>query len=66
MDYKTFLNKKDVEDAPSGLDIDISELNNSMFPFQKAVPKWALKRGRAAAFLHTGLGKSLISLEWCR
>ena len=66
MDYKTFLNKKDVEDAPSGLDVDISELNGMMFPFQKAITKWGLKRGRAAVFLNTGLGKSLVQLDWCR
>ena len=63
MDYKTFLNKKDVEDAPSGLDVDISELNGMMFPFQKAITKWGLKRGRAAVFLNTGLGKSLVQLD---
>lgn len=62
--YEDFLNKKSVEDVPSGFDIPESELNDKMFPFQRAIVKWALKRGRAAIFANTGLGKSLMALEW--
>jgi DNA modification methylase len=34
--------------------------------FQAAVVRWAIKRGRAALFLDTGLGKSRCQLEWLR
>ena len=37
-----------------------------MFPHQRDVTGWALRLGRAAAFLGTGLGKSLIELDWAR
>jgi hypothetical protein len=30
------------------------------------VIRWALRLGKSAAFLGTGLGKTLIELEWAR
>jgi hypothetical protein len=35
-----------------------------MFPHQIAVTEWALRRGRAAVFADTGLGKSRMQLAW--
>ena len=35
-------------------------------PFQEALTAWALRRGRAAIFAGTGLGKTLMQLEWAR
>lgn len=66
MDYTKFLDKKSYEDIPSGLDFSMEEMNPMMFPFQKAVTRWALKRGRAGLFLATGLGKSICQLDWCQ
>lgn len=40
--------------------------NNILFPFQRDIVKWAAKKGRAAIFLDTGLGKTFIQLEWAR
>ncbi|MBV8594063.1 MAG: hypothetical protein JOZ27_07180 [Caulobacteraceae bacterium] len=37
-----------------------------MKPFQVDVTKWALRRGRAALFEGTGLGKTLQELSWAR
>jgi superfamily II DNA or RNA helicase len=37
-----------------------------LFPFQKTLVQWALRKGRAAIFADTGLGKTLISAEWAR
>jgi DNA modification methylase len=37
-----------------------------LFPFQRALVIWALKRGRAALFADTGLGKTFMQLEWAR
>ena len=36
----------------------------SMFPHQSALTAWALRRGRAAIFADTGLGKSRMQLAW--
>lgn len=42
------------------------EPNSILFPFQRDVVKWAARKGRAAIFLDTGLGKTFIQLEWAR
>jgi DNA modification methylase/superfamily II DNA or RNA helicase len=42
------------------------EPNPILFPFQRDVVKWATRKGRAAIFLDTGLGKTFIQLEWAR
>jgi DNA modification methylase len=35
-----------------------------LFPFQKHVTQWAIRKGRAALFEECGLGKTLQQLEW--
>ena len=63
--YETFLQEKRFTPVIAGLK-RIPKLNDAMFPHQKDVAGWALRLGRAAAFLGTGMGKSLIELEWAR
>jgi len=63
--YEEFLESKRFTPIVSGL-TEIPELNPAMFPHQRDVCAWALRLGRAAAFLGTGMGKSLIELEWSR
>jgi len=40
------------------------ELNENLFDFQHAIVAWAVRRGRAAIFADTGLGKTLMQLSW--
>jgi len=40
------------------------DLPASLFPHQRALTSWALKRGRAALFADTGLGKSRCEVSW--
>ena len=40
------------------------ELNKNLFDFQHAIVSWAVRRGRAAIFADTGLGKTLMQLSW--
>lgn len=63
--YEKFLERKRYTPIVSGL-TDIPELNTNMFPHQRDVTSWSLRLGRSAAFLGTGLGKSLIEIEWSR
>lgn len=65
MNYRKFLSKKRTVDVPSGLE-SIPDLNSALFPFQRDIVAWALKRGRAAIFADCGLGKTLMQLEWAR
>jgi DNA modification methylase len=37
-----------------------------LFDFQRDVVMWALRKGRAALFLDTGMGKTFCQLEWAR
>ncbi len=65
MNYEEFLEAKRFTPIVSGL-TTIPPLNPSMFPHQRDVCSWALRLGRAAAFLGTGMGKTLIEEEWAR
>ena len=40
------------------------ELNADLFPFQAACVDFALRAGRSALFLDTGLGKTICALSW--
>lgn len=40
--------------------------NGALFPFQQAIVRWAIRRGRAAIFADTGLGKTRMQIEWAR
>lgn len=65
-EYLEFLEKKKITHADSGFDVDDSELNQMLFPFQKFCVKRALKAGRYALFEDCGLGKTGQQLEWSR
>lgn len=64
-DYAAFLERKRRTDPHTGLDT-VPDLPEALFPFQRDIVRWALKRGRAAVFAQTGLGKSFIELAWGR
>jgi len=51
--------------APTvGFEVSDSEINPKLFPFQIDLTAWALKKGRAALFADTGLGKTAMQLVW--
>ena len=64
-DYAEFLEKKTLRDPATGLG-KLPPLNAALFPFQADIVRWALMRGRAAVFAGTGLGKTLMEMEWAR
>ena len=60
--YAEFVkNKRRVEVATGHQPV---ELNENLFDFQHAIVSWAVRRGRAAIFADTGLGKTLMQLAW--
>lgn len=63
-DYRRFLAGKAIRIEPVGFDPD--RLSEHLFAFQRDVVAFLLRTGRAAAFLDTGLGKTLIQLDWAR
>lgn len=64
IDYHDFLAQKSKSIEPVGFDVPDSEINSMFFPWQKAITRWALRRGRAALFEDCGLGKTPQQLEW--
>lgn len=62
-DYAAFLKRKAIIDPDTGIE-NIPHLPEALFPFQADIVRWALRRGRAAIFAGTGLGKSLMELAW--
>jgi hypothetical protein len=43
-----------------------AESSDRLYPFQREIVEWSLKRGRAAMFADCGLGKTPMQLEWAR
>jgi len=46
--------------------IEPDEIAAHLFPHQRDLARWALRRGRSAIFADTGLGKTPMQLEWAR
>lgn len=63
MSYREFVANKLQFIAPSGMD-EVPELHSSLYPHQRDLVAWALRRGRCAIFADTGLGKTAMQLEW--
>lgn len=61
--YAAFLDRKRIVDPMTGL-AQLPHMPDAMFAFQRDITSWALRRGRAALFAGTGLGKSLMELAW--
>jgi DNA modification methylase len=62
--YDEFLAQKLKTQVHSGFDVDDSQLNDSLFDFQRFIVKRALKAGKYAIFADCGLGKTLMQIEW--
>lgn len=60
MDYNTFLESK--KHTTQDFGINPNYIPDSMFDYQKHVSEYAIKKGRCAVFLDTGLGKTIIEL----
>ena len=65
MKYEDFLATKTKSFEPIGLTGNV-EINEQLFPFQRDIVRWALRRGRAAIFADCGLGKTPMQLEWAK
>ena len=61
--YSDFLDRKRLIDPPTGMGV-VPELPAFLFPHQRDIVSWSLRRGRAAVFAGTGLGKTAMELAW--
>lgn len=62
--YTDFLASKRLIVPACGVDVPEDALNAALFPFQRDLVRWALRKGRSALFTDTGTGKTLMQLVW--
>ena len=65
-EYESFIQSKKIENKYHGIEIKPKDVHSKLFDFQNDVVIWAARKGRAAVFLDTGLGKTFVQLEWAR
>lgn len=66
MQYTDFLATKALVALPAGRDVSPDEIHRSLFPFQRDMVRFALRKGRAGLFEATGLGKTRQQVEFAR
>ena len=66
MTYEQFLQGKQHRVIDYGKVISVDDIHSKLFDWQKVITKWAVRKGRCAIFLDTGLGKTFCQLEWAR
>lgn len=66
MSYDDFLKSKAFGEVASGHSVPLTQISKRLFEFQRVLVRWALRRGRAAIFADTGLGKTAMQAEWAR
>lgn len=64
--YQDFLATKAARHVASGHEVEDSAVHPMLFPFQRDLVRWSIRKGRAAIFADTGMGKTLMQLEWAR
>lgn len=62
--YADFIERKNRRDPETGF--EPGELSPMLYPFQRDLTEWSLRRGRAAIFADCGLGKTPMQLEWAQ
>lgn len=65
-DYAAFLESKRLVVSNSGIGAAPDALHPALFPFQRDLVRWALRKGRGAIWADTGLGKTLMQLAWAQ
>jgi hypothetical protein len=64
--YNEFLKTKLLKTQPSGFDVSADDIHDSLFPFQKDLVRWSVRKGRCINAASTGLGKTRMFLETAR
>lgn len=63
-EYAAFLAGKRRTVPDAGLEVAATDLHPALHPFQRDLVRWSLRKGRAALWADTGLGKTLMQLSW--
>lgn len=64
--YADFLVRKQATAPEYGRQVEPSSVHPMLHPWQREIVAWAVRTGRAAVWADTGLGKTVMQLEWAR
>lgn len=64
--YADFLGCKQKTAGVLGRAVDAGEVHPMLHPWQAEIVSWAVQVGRAAVWADTGLGKTVMQVEWAR
>jgi DNA modification methylase len=65
-DYTAFLQSKKLTVPAAGITVQPGEVSAALFPFQRQIVLWLVRKGRGAVFADVGLGKTIMQVEWAR
>lgn len=66
MSYADFLAAKQRNHGLAGHDVSASQVSPALHDWQREGVAWAVRKGRAALWWSTGLGKTRAQIEWAR
>ncbi|MFC5204576.1 SNF2-related protein [Streptomyces kaempferi] len=64
--YADFLARKQATAPEFGRSVEPSSVHPMLHTWQREIVAWAVRTGRAAVWADTGLGKTVMQLEWAR
>jgi hypothetical protein len=64
MDYQEFIQKK--QSRIRNVGFQPWDAHEMLFPFQADIVKWSIRKGKAAIWAGTGLGKTFMQLSWAQ
>jgi len=66
MDYQEFLARKQSRVEKPGRTVTAGDVHPMLHDWQNELVQWAVATGRAALWADTGMGKTVMQLEWAR
>lgn len=66
MNYAEFLSQKHSRVEKPGREVGIDDIHPMLHDWQAELVQWAVRTGRAALWADTGMGKTVMQLEWAR
>lgn len=66
MSYAEFLARKQARVEKPGREATASDIHPMLHDWQNELVRWAVRTGRAALWADTGMGKTVMQLEWAR
>lgn len=66
MDYASFLARKQARVEKPGREVSADDIHPMLHDWQNELVRWAVRTGRAALWADTGMGKTVMQLEWAR